>query len=300
MNLKDKRILVTGGSGYLGQNLIKKLLSLKAIVSSLDISDDFQHPDVSYYNINLSDLKKLYDGIREIKPSIIYHLAASLDRTRDFSQTYRLFEINLTGTVNLLNALKEYVDYENFIFSSTSEIYCGKAIKPPFKEDDGFTPASPYSLSKYCAEMTIKTFSNIYSKNFTILRLFNFFGKGMPKKFFLPQLIDKLNRGDDFDMTSGEQIRDYLHVDDVLQAMISSTTKKAYNEVFNVCSGKGKSIKEIAIELKENLKSNSNIKFGALPYRDNEVWEMVGDNSHIKNELGFIPKHMLEDFIFNL
>ena len=296
-NLKDKRVLITGGSGYLGHKVIETLLSLKALVYSIDIKDDFQYPGVSYHHVNLLDINAVSDAVRKIQPVFIYHLAASLDRTRDFSFVNVIFDTNLIGTVNLLNALKE-CEYKNFIFVSTSEVYGGKSLKPPFKEDDNIIPASPYSLSKYCAEMSIKTYSKIYSKNYTILRLFNFFGKDMPKSFFLPQLIDKLKKGEDFNMTGGEQIRDFLYVDDVLQAMVLSTSVNAYNEVFNVCSGYGKTIKEVAFEIKKKLNSKSKINIGALPYQENEVWEMTGDNSKIKKILKWQPKlHIMEGIL---
>jgi nucleoside-diphosphate-sugar epimerase len=269
INLCDKRILVTGGNGHLGRNLIEKLVAKKAIVFCLDI-----------------------------QPSIIYHLAASLDRTRDFEYAEKIFKINLNGTINLLNALKK-IEYENFIFTSTSEVYGGKSIKPPFKEDDKFVPASPYSLSKYCAETTIKTFSEMYWKNYTILRLFNFFGDGMPNNFFIPQLIDKLRRDEDFNMTKGGQIRDFLHIDDVLQATLLATESNAYQEIFNVCSGEGVSIKELALKIKGKLKSVSKINFGAIPYRKNEVWEMIGSNDKITKMLGFKVKNDLIESISN-
>jgi nucleoside-diphosphate-sugar epimerase len=135
--------------------------------------------------------------------------------------------------------------------------------------------------------MAIRTFSDLHKKNFTILRLFNFYGEDMPKNFFIPQLIEKLKDNKDFDMTLGEQKRDFLHISDILEAMILATDTIAYNELFNVCSGQGKTIKEIALELKQLLNSQAKINFGALPYRENEVWEMVGDCSKLKNQLNF-------------
>ncbi len=200
-----------------------------------------------------------------------------------------MIETNLTGTINLLNALK-LVPYESFILISTSEVYGGEIVKTPFREEDSFVPASPYSLSKYCAEVALKTYSEIYSKPFTILRLFNFFGKNMPKSFFIPQLLEKLLNNEDFDMTEGKQKRDFIYLNDVLEAMILANSPKAYNNVFNVCSGNGKSIKELALEIKGHFKSESNINFGAIPYRENEVWDMTGDCGKIKDRLGWQPK----------
>jgi nucleoside-diphosphate-sugar epimerase len=296
VNLKNKRILVTGGYGYLGKKLIIELLSHGAIVFAIDIIDGENTADNSYYKkIDLLDQKELNAFVKFSKPDIIYHLAATLNRSRDFSLANNIFEINLKGTVNLLNSLKEF-EYENFIFTSTSEVYGGTFVKAPFKEHTNLVPASPYSLSKYCAEMSLKTFSNIYNKKFTILRLFNFYSSDMSKNFFLPSLVDKLKRNEDFDMTHGEQIRDYSHVKDILSALILSASKKPTNEVFNVCSGVGKSIKEIALEIKEHLNSTSKINFGAIPYRENEVWNMTGDYQKIKKILNWLPKYeLIED-----
>ncbi len=299
INLKDKKILVTGGNGYLGRNLINRLLIYQAKIFSLDLVHDHQNKENNYYNINLLDNETLVKIMDIIKPDIIYHLAASLDRTRDFSETNNILNINLTGTVNLLNALKN-IQYENLIFTSTSDVYGGASAKAPFRENDIFIPASPYSLSKFCAETAIQTFSELNKKRYTILRLFNFVGKDMPDNFFIPQLIKKIRQNMDFDMTYGEQIRDILYIDDILEALILSLQERAYNNVFNVCSSQGQTIKHIALEIKKVLKSKSNLNFGNLPYRENEIWEMVGDNTKIEQSLGFNPRFKFTDIIKKL
>jgi len=298
INIKGRRILVTGGNGYLGRKLIEELLSNGALISSLDVQVNSLIKGCDYYQVDIRDSERLTEIISIINPQIIYHLAAIIDRTRDFSQVNDIFDVNVIGTVNLLNSLKN-IDYDNFVFTSTSEVYGGKKIKAPFKENDDFIPASPYSLSKYNAEMVIKTFSELYNNNFTIFRLFNFYGVDMPENFFIPQLIEKLKKNASFDMTFGEQKRDFLHISNVIEALILAIDTKAYNELFNVCSGKGKTIKEIALELKQLLKSKSKINFGVLPYRNNEVWEMVGDNKKIKETLKFYTNFDFKDFAYD-
>jgi len=294
IDLKGKRILITGGNGYLGTKLIERLISLDARVFSIDIAHNNSNSNISNYNINLLDQNKLNKVILEINPSIIFHLAGLLDRTRDFSDIKQIIEVNFSGTINLLNSL-HLSNYENFIFTSTSEVYEEQSNKGPFKEENNIVPNSPYSLSKYCAEKAIEVYSKTYSKNFTILRLFNFFGEGMSETFFLTELINKLLSNDDFDMTLGEQKRDYLNVNDIIDGILLATKEKAYNQIFNVCSGKGEKIKDIAIQLKRNISSKSKINFGALPYRENEIWEMIGDNNKIKKLLGFSPNLKLDN-----
>mgnify|MGYP001287311654 CR=1 FL=1 len=295
INLKGKKILVTGGNGYLGRKIIDRLISLNATVFSIDIEHNIKNPNISSFNVDLLDHNKLNEAISEINPSIIFHLAALLDRSRDFFEADKLIEVNFKGTINLLNSLQS-CNYENFIFSSTSEVYEVKSGNNTLLvEDDSIVPNSPYSLSKYCAEKAIEVYSKTYLKNFTILRLFNFFGLGMSEDFFLTELVNKLLNNENFDMTFGEQKRDYLNVNDIINGMLLATNKKAYNKIFNLCSGQGNKIKDIALYLQNNINSKSEINFGALPYRKNEVWEMVGDNHKIRIELGFSPNLELDN-----
>ena len=103
-------------------------------------------------------------------------------------------------------------------------------------------------------------------------------------------MIQTLKKGEDFLMTKGEQVRDFLYVDDVVNAMLLSAGKeKAYGQVLNVCSGEGTQLAELALEVQTNLQTNAKIVLGAIPYRDSEVWEMIGDNKKIKDCIGFSP-----------
>ena len=294
IDFKNKKVLITGGNGFLASHLIPALLELGAQVVSFDMSTDESRSNIQSFPIDLNDQESLSDFISEIQPDIVYHLAASLNRTRDFTVVNEVLKTNLNGTNNLLIALSATA-YQKFIFVSTSEVYGGDMVKAPFKENSDFVPASPYSLSKYCAEKAVQTFSEIYGKSFTVLRLFNFFGKGMGQQFFIPQLIETLKNNKEFNMTKGEQIRDFLYIKDVVQAMLMANSEKANKKVFNVCSGQGKSIKEIALDIKNEVHSESKINFGALEYRDNEVWNMVGDNTLLRTTLGWEPKFTFKE-----
>ena len=293
-NLKGTRVMVTGGGGYLGKNLISQLVRNGCTdVHSIDLENPEElTPNITFHQANLLDASLLSEIVMDINPVLVFHLAANLNRSRDFSNVKQLMDVNFTGTVNLLTAL-ENIPYNNLVFTSTSEVYGGKAITPPFKETDDFVPASPYSMSKFCAEVAIRTYSEIYDKRYTILRIFNFLGSDMPSSFFPSQLKERLKHNEDFPMTLGEQVRDYLYLSDVIEALILAGTAEKSNQVYNVCSGNGISIRELAEKARIIMGSNSNIQFGAIPYRNNEVWNMVGDNSKIKTYLGWKPKNVI-------
>ncbi len=286
MKLNGKKILVTGGNGYLGRQLVLALEDEGAIVYSIDLAASRRKRHFAVDITNRGALEKI---LPKIKPDIIYHLAAIINRDRDFEKHDVIMQVNYFGTVNLLRALEKY-PYENFIFTSTSEIYGNNAA--PFHEDQLPQPTSPYSLSKVCAENALTTFSSLYNKNYTILRLFNFFGKEMPIGFFIPQMMDAFKNGIDFKMTEGEQTRDFLYVADVIHALLlAGQNKKAVGEIFNVCSSKAITLKKLVKEVHANMDTRSKIRFGAIPYRENEIWNMLGSNKKIKQKLGFKIEH---------
>lgn len=286
INLRYKRVLVTGGNGYLGSCLVKALGDLG---SEVFIIDQKIHGNPNEFQVDISKLDDVKKVLGEIRPQFVFHLAALLNRDRDFTNHEKIVAVNYTGTMNLLLALKDIEVCENFIFTSTSEVYGGN--QSPFTEDMLPQPVSPYSMSKVFAETAIQTFANIYKFDYTILRLFNFFGPNMPQNFFIPQLIHAMKYESHFKMTEGEQARDFLYVDDIVQALIlAATNVKAKNQVFNVCSGKSIMLRDFVLECKDALESNCTIDFGALPYRESEIWNMVGDNSKIKETLGFEVK----------
>lgn len=282
-----ERLLITGGGGYLGSKLAERLSSQVSSLYLIDIkfnelSQELvrTHEHVSSIHCDIRNYNSVRASINTADPDTIFHLAALLNRERDFDNYERLYEVNVMGTLNLLRAIQSG-SAARFIYSSSSEIY-GNG-KSPFREDQIPCPASPYSLTKLMAEELIRTFGTMYDIPFTILRLFNFYGDDMPEDFFLSQLKNSLQRDEEFKMTRGEQIRDYLEVQDLITYVIDITkSDKSVYETVNVCSGKGLKLCDLAMSEAKLREKESLVKIGALPYRDNEVWEMVGDNQKLR------------------
>jgi len=282
-----ERLLITGGGGYLGSKLAERLSSQ---VSSLYLADiKFNelsqelvrtHEHVSSIHCDIRNYNSVRASINTADPDTIFHLAALLNRERDFDNYERLYEVNVMGTLNLLRAIQSG-SAARFIYSSSSEIY-GNG-KSPFREDQIPCPASPYSLTKLMAEELIRTFGTMYDIPFTILRLFNFYGDDMPEDFFLSQLRNTLHRNEEFRMTKGEQVRDYLEVQEMISYLIGITKDEmSINETVNICSGKGRKLCDLAMSEAKRQRKESLVKVGSLSYRANEVWEMVGDNQKLR------------------
>jgi nucleoside-diphosphate-sugar epimerase len=284
IDLKGKKILVVGGNGYLGKFLVKVLRENEADI--FVISRNCEQSN-SQFTVDITNFDETYKVIQKIKPDIVYHLAANISRNRDFTIYKEMATVNVQGTLNILKSL-EGID-AHFIFTSSSEIYGNNAS--PFHENQIPKPVSPYSLTKINAEMLVQTYSTNQSKKFTNLRVFNFYGESMPEGFFIPQMIQSLKKGEDFLMTKGEQVRDFLYVGDVVKALVlTAKNTSSYGETMNVCSGKGTKLSQLAAAVNTVMKTKAKIVLGAIPYRDNEVWEMIGDNSKIKKIIGFEPK----------
>ena len=301
-HFKGKKILITGGGGYLGSKLASKLATSDSKIYLLDrkFNDLSKRLVINQSNINLveADLIQkefLLNVCQQIKPDYIFHFGAILQRNRDFSLFQYLNLVNVQGTLNLLESLQE-INYKGFYFSSTSEVYGSKNISP-YDENMNPIPASPYSLTKLMAENLILTFSEIHNKPFTIFRIFNYFGIDMPETFFINQLIATLKRNEVFEMTAGEQIRDFVLIEDLLSIMISiSSSENANKEIVNICTGHGVKLNTLAKLVAEKLNKKNLLKLGNIPYRENEVWEMVGNNDKLK----LFHKDINTNFLYNL
>ncbi|WP_316838244.1 NAD-dependent epimerase/dehydratase family protein [Pedobacter nutrimenti] len=280
-------IVITGGGGYLGSKLAERLAPLKCSVHLVDVNFNnlSKYLGESYDNVfceilDLTEKSEVGKFIGLHKPDHIFHFASVIDRSRDFSIFEKLYRVNVRGTFNLLEALSE-VPYLSFNFASTSEVY-GDWNGTPFKEDDPLTPMSPYSLTKLYAENLIELYSKLNGeKPYNILRIFNFFGIDMPPTTFMGQMIECYLGGKGFPMTKGEQARDILKIDDLLDQVLFVVDSGNGSQILNICSGNSCKLIDIVKYFKQTVQSHFEYQT-LLAYRDNEVWETKGDNNKIK------------------
>ena len=292
-SFNKNKILITGGGGYLGSYLAKKICLYECEVFLLDISFNSismsinkQYVNVSLIEIDLTDVDSVFKVCESVKPDYIYHFAASLNRDRDFRIYSDSYKINVEILHNLLKALQKK-KYKGFYFSSTSELY-GHSDNPSFYEGQNISPVSPYSLTKTMAEFLLSSFSKTYNKPYTILRIFNFFGPNQPSSTFIGEMISSYLKEEVFYMSKGEQERDFIFIDELIDQITHISTLQNRGEIYNLCSGKGTSLNEIVKAFKKISDKKFNV-VNNLPYRKNEIMKIIGSNQKLL-KTGYNPK----------
>ncbi len=297
---RGKRVLVTGGTGFLGAHLVHQLHQAGAKIHIFDLHEPNAQPllesidhSIQYDRVDVRHYEELQTAVQRVQPQVIFHLAALLNRQRDYTHVDELIAVNVNGTANLLRALAP-LDYEAFILTSSSEVY-GEGHPVPLHEEMLPRPVSPYSASKLSAEIFCRTLSEMCRKPYTICRLFNLYGEGQEPYMFIPQLLQAYRDGRSFNMTGGKQAREFNYVGDVVDALLlTAASPGCRQETINIGCGEEVSLKELAEKINALLPQPVDIHFGALPYRENEVWRMFCDNSKARRLLGWQPVYSLD------
>jgi UDP-glucose 4-epimerase len=267
------RVIVTGGNGFIGKHLVKKLLSCKlhslALISNTSNIGDKNLGDrkslkdmpLTFYNADIRDRKAISNIFRDEKADTCIHLAAKISVEDSIKKPDETMEINVNGTLNILEACyKSQVN--NFVFASSAAVY-GDVKELPISENCFLRPLSPYGKSKMLAEQHVFSYSKLKKvQNAIALRIFNVYGEGQASEAdVISQFAGRLSRrvapvinGD------GMQTRDFISVDDVVDAFllsISSMEESKNNEnntdgrlhsppVFNIGTGIPTSVNELA------------------------------------------------------
>lgn len=299
--LSKKRILVTGINGFIGSHLAGRLLEEGAVVhgfvlknTSLARIRGVGKKLILHYG-ELSNYKDVSSCVRDAKPQIIFHLAASKVVTRDFKLIDSMIKTNLNGTINVLRAvIDEKIILERFVNTGTCEEYGnGKA---PFNEGQREIPVSPYSASKVSATYFCQMIYKTAGLPIVTLRPFLTYGEGQDLNLFIPSLIYSCLIGKDFYMTAGDQTREFNYIDDVIEGfMLAGVKREAIGEIINIGNGREYKIRDAAEMIVKMTGSRINLKFNALPKRAGETAHFFCDNKKAKAILGWSPKVGLEE-----
>ena len=286
------RCLVTGGAGFIGSNIVDKLVELEHDVIVIDNESSEAHENF-YWNKNAKNYKYDicdYNAIRHLftDVDIVFHLAAEYRIQPAIHNPIYATTVNTVGTCNILQASRES-GVKRVIYSSTSAAY-GLSNTPPLREDMPRDCLNPYSISKCAGEDLCKMYTQLYGMETVSFRYFNVYGNRQPLSgqyapvvgLFLRQREDGSPRTI---VGTGDQRRDFTHVSDVVAANLLAAdldNKEVSGHLFNIGTGKNYSIMELAVLIggEKTL----------IPPRPAEAKESLADNSKSRNLLKWAPK----------
>lgn len=264
--LKNQNILVTGGAGFIGSNLIDHLLNLNNKVTCLDnlstgkienIHSFLENPNFTFIE---GDIRNFDTCMQACKgKDLIFHEAALGSVPRSIQDPISSTNVNISGFVNMLYAAKEN-EIKRFIYAASSSTY-GDNNELPKREDNIGKPLSPYAITKYVNELYADNFSKLYGIKCIGLRYFNVFGKRQTPDGAYAAVIPKfikilLNHNAPVIHGDGSQSRDFTYIDNVIQANIRAAitdNSDALNQVYNVACGDNISLNDLTQELIDQL-----------------------------------------------
>jgi UDP-glucose 4-epimerase len=294
-----RRVLVTGGAGFIGSNVVKNLLTeAQAEVVVLDnLSSGFKENlagfDVSFIEGDVRNEALVRDAMSGC--DTVFHLAASVGNIRSIAYPIEDSEINVIGTLRVLEAARE-LGVHKVVFSSSAGIF-GELKTLPIREDHAVEPDSPYGASKLCAEKLCLSYSKLYSLECVCLRYFNVYGinqrydaYGNVIPIFAHRLLHDLPLliyGD------GKQTRDFIDAHDVAQANCKAALAQGVTGAFNIASGTRITINRLAELMCEVSGIRGEIEHG--PPRKGDVRHSLADISAAEIAFGYEPTKELEE-----
>lgn len=287
-----KKILVTGGNGFIGSHIVDLLLKkkYKVIVISKVTPNRFPNSkfDVSHYNIDLGSFREVENVLRIERPDTICHHATSVSYVRESFLHPQKTLCDVLYSINLFEVAKKY-DVKHVLFSSSSNLYDNNS-NHSYSENSKKNPLSPLGISKLMIEQYINYLQKTTGITFTIFRYFNSFGPRQrlgEMSGIIPNSIERALKDEEITIFGdGSQTRDFIYVGDIATANLKAI-EKPINGTFNVGSGRGTSINELLNTIEELLKKKISKKYMKSVEK---ITNSVADISKIKKTFNWTPK----------
>lgn len=315
-----RTILITGGAGFIGSHLSEKLLKEGNKVLVIDSFNNYYDPSIKRNNVeevkktcienNIPlDNYKVFEGdirdnefLKEVfsnKIDSIMHLAAMAGVRPSIEDPSLYYDVNITGTVNLLEKCRE-TGVKQFVFASSSSVY-GNNEKVPFSEDDRVdNPISPYAATKKGGELLCHTYHHLFDMNIACLRFFTVYGPRQRPDLAINKFTSLILEDKEIPFYGdGSTSRDYTYVEDIVDGIVRSinyiNTDKEIFEIFNIGGDKTVSLIEMLETIEEVLGKKA--KLNRLPMQPGDVNRTCADIRHSSETIGYSPKTTFKDGI---
>ncbi|MFH0848843.1 MAG: GDP-mannose 4,6-dehydratase [archaeon] len=296
--MRDRRVLISGGAGFIGSELTKQLLSSGAAVTVLD---NFTSGKEEYLEGlparmvrgDVCDKKRVAQCMKD--QEIVYHLAALPFIPDSYVNPEEFFRVNVEGSINLMWQAIQSEAVEKFVYISSSEVY-GSALRIPMNEDHPTLPHSTYAVSKLAADRAVFTLHKEHSFPAVILRPFNTYGPNVTQPYIIPEITIQLLEGNNrLKLGNVDSSRDFTFVEDTARAiMLSSLCDEAIGEVINLGSGSDIKIVDLVGLLARIVGKKFSVEKDVSRLRPFDVDQLVCDNSKARTLLGWKPEMELE------
>ena len=294
-----KKVLITGGAGFIASNFVRKFLKLgyKVYVIEKKESNFWRLEDIKnkikINYINLKDFSRLESFIIKTKPQIILHFAAYGTYPRRQQDVKMMIDTNLLGTINLVNALRK-IRFECFINTGSSSEYGIK--NKPMRETDLLEPNNLYGVTKAATTMYCQYVAKQYDLPIVSSRLFAVYGYFENRERLVPTIISPCLRNEKLKLSSPKSVRDFVFIEDVINAYLKmiENVQKVKGEIFNIGTGKQTSIIQVVDLIKGITKSKIKPEYNQVKLAQVEPKNWVADISKIKRLLDWQPRYNLK------
>lgn len=296
--LKDSRVLVTGGAGFIGANLVRKLLECAAEVHLLvrPSTDKWRLNDIidriKLHAVDLMHKKRVKEVVKRVAPQYIFHLAMGGYFAKNMAEQRRIFSEAVCGTFNLLESVQE-TGYKRLVHLGSSLEYGQR--RRPLKETDSLKPVNFRGMAKSFSTQLCEYFALRYRRPIVMLRLFSVYGYWEDPSRFIPIAIKAFLCGGSIKLAPGVCRHDFVFVEDVIDAMIiSCVNDKAVGEVFNIGTGKQWTNEEVIEAVRKIIKKDISVEKGGYLRKSTDTSYWVADISKAKTLLGWEPKYLFD------
>lgn len=310
----SRSVLITGGAGFVGQWLSRAMLAQGWTVSAgttdwppqAPLLSDAERAAVRWTMLDVRSDEEIARAIDLGTPDYVVHLAGIAFAPEANASPIRAFEINALGAMRVISALaRSGASRTRVLVVGSAEEYGQQAESAyPIAESAGLRPLTPYAVAKAAQEMIALQAHRAHGQQVICTRSFNHSGVGHGASYLLPTLVRRARElpaaGGRLRIGNGGVIRDYLHVADVVNAYLSLLEKGLAGEVYNVCSGRGITVRELAERVLKHAGVSAEISEDAALQRPIDVPLLIGDNSKLRTATGWSAARSIDDIIGDL